>query len=132
MGRLKTLAPKLKPAPSRVQTITGGSWRGTRTTAHARGYDAAWKRLRAAHLLEHPHCVFCLRDYGMTGMVPADVILACADRGLVEPIGSIGDHIVPHQGSDRLRLDPRNIQTLCKPHHDGEKARAERRAGYRT
>ncbi|TGN96115.1 HNH endonuclease [Burkholderia sp. USMB20] len=131
MGRLKTLPSKLKAAPSRVQTITGGSWRGTRTTAAARGYGADWRRLRAAHLLAHPHCVFCLRDYDMAGLSPADVILTCAERGLVEPIGTIGDHIVPHQGNDRLRLDPRNVQTLCKPHHDGEKAQAERAAGYR-
>lgn len=131
MGRLKTLPPKLKPAPARVTTITGGSWRGTRTTAHARGYGTDWQRVRNAHLKANPHCVFCLREYGMEGMQPADVILACAERGLMEPIGNIGDHIVPHQGNDRLRLDPRNIQTLCKPHHDGEKAQIERAAGYR-
>nr|WP_236669325.1 HNH endonuclease [Burkholderia gladioli] len=47
-------------------------------------------------------------------------------RGVREPVGTIGDHIVPHRGDDRLRLDPENVQTLCKPHHDSEKARAER------
>jgi 5-methylcytosine-specific restriction endonuclease McrA len=64
----------------------------------------------------------------MVGMSPADVVLGCATRGVAEPLGNIGDHIVPHQGDDRLRLDPTNVQTLCKPHHDGEKARAERDA----
>jgi 5-methylcytosine-specific restriction protein A len=67
-----------------------------------------------------------LRDLGMTGMSPADVVLECAERGIAEPIGTIGDHIVAHEGNDARRLDPDNVQTLCKPHHDGEKARAER------
>ncbi|WP_321919327.1 HNH endonuclease [Paraburkholderia tropica] len=64
----------------------------------------------------------------MLDLTPAEVVIACAARGVAEPLGNIGDHIRPHQGDDRLRLDPNNVQTLCKPHHDGEKARSERPA----
>jgi 5-methylcytosine-specific restriction endonuclease McrA len=100
-------------------------------SSHARGYDRAWQKVRAAHMEKHPHCVFCLRDLGMTHMTVEQVILACAAKGVPEPIGNIGDHIIPHRGNDRLRLDPDNVQTLCKPHHDGEKARAETSMGFR-
>lgn len=65
----------------------------------------------------------------MLDLNPTDVVIACAEMGIAEPIGNIGDHIVAHEGDSRRRLDPSNVQTLCKPHHDGEKARAERGSG---
>jgi len=126
MPRLRTLPTRLQSLPSRVVVAEAVSWRTGKTSSAARGYDYAWQKLRAKHLAAHPHCVYCLRDLGMLGMSPADVVLACAARGLAEPLGSIGDHIVAHEGDARRRLDPSNVQTLCKPHHDGEKARAER------
>lgn len=131
--KLTTLKPRVKTLTSaRVSTFEPGSWRIGRTSSTARGYGYEWQKLRAEHLAKHPHCVYCLRDLGMSHLSPVDVVLQCAERGIAEPVGTIGDHITPHQGDDRLRLDPANVQTLCKPHHDGEKARAERRAGYRT
>lgn len=130
-SRLTTLRPRIKTQETRHATVTAGSWRAGKSTAAARGYGADWQRVRAKHLAKHPHCVFCLRDLGMSHLSPVDVVLQCAQRGIAEPVGTIGDHIIPHRGDDRLRLDPANVQTLCKPHHDGEKARAERRAGLR-
>jgi len=62
----------------------------------------------------------------MRDMSPPDVIVACAVRGIPEPVGTIGDHIVAHESNEARRLDPANIQTLCKRHHDGEKQRRER------
>ena len=126
MPRLKTLSARLHLLPSRVAIAESGSWRAGKTGGTARGYGYDWQKLRAKHLEEHPHCVYCLRDLGMAGMSPADVVLTCAARGVAEPLGNIGDHIVAHEGNEARRLDPSNIQTLCKPHHDGEKARAER------
>lgn len=35
------------------------------------------------------------------------------------------DHIVPHRGDERLFWDESNLQTLCKPCHDGEKQAEE-------
>jgi 5-methylcytosine-specific restriction endonuclease McrA len=128
MPRLRTLPSRLAPLQSRVAIVQPGSWRVGKTSSAARGYGYDWQKLRERHLAAHPHCVMCLRDLGLLGMSPADVVIACARRGVVEPLGNIGDHIVPHRGDDRLRLDPNNVQTLCKPHHDGEKARLERGA----
>ncbi|WP_150587020.1 HNH endonuclease [Pandoraea communis] len=125
MPRLKTLGSRLLAMKSRVAIAEPMSWRAGKSGSAARGYDYAWQQLRAKHLASNPHCVFCLRDLGMSGMSPAAVVLACAARGVAEPLGNIGDHIIAHRGDDRLRLDPTNVQTLCKTHHDSEKQRLE-------
>lgn len=125
MPRLKTLGSRLPALQSRVVIAQPMSWRAGKSGSTARGYGYAWQQLRERHLAAHPHCVFCLRDLGMVGMSPIEVVLACAARGVAEPLGNIGDHIVPHRGDERLRLDPANIQTLCKWHHDSEKQRSE-------
>lgn len=127
MSRLRTLPTRLRTMQARVDIVASPSWRSGKGGSASRGYGYDWQQLRARHLAAHPHCIFCLRDFGMDGMSPVDVVLACAERGVPEPLGTIGDHIVAHEGNDALRLDPNNIQTLCKPHHDGEKARLERR-----
>ena len=44
---------------------------------------------------------------------------------------SVVDHVTPHQGDQRLFWDEANHQSLCKPCHDGDKAREEARAGQR-
>ncbi|MFG1256325.1 HNH endonuclease signature motif containing protein [Xanthobacter flavus] len=38
------------------------------------------------------------------------------------------DHVRPHRGDPALFWDEGNLQTLCKPCHDGAKQSAERRA----
>lgn len=76
------------------------SQRGTSTQ---RGYDARWRRYRAAYLAEHPLCAQCERDGKLT---PATVV----------------DHIVPHRGDYSLFWDPGNHQPLCKPCHDRKTA----------
>jgi 5-methylcytosine-specific restriction protein A len=126
MSRLRTLPTRLQLLPSRVVVAEAGSWRAGKTGGTARGYGYDWQKLRAKHLAAHPHCIYCLRDLGMVGMSPAEVMLACAERCVAEPLGTIGDHIVAHEGDEQRRLDPANVQTLCKTHHDGEKQRAER------
>ncbi|MEM5366575.1 HNH endonuclease [Paraburkholderia azotifigens] len=124
---MRVLKSPLAVLSNRV-AIAGLSWREGKNSSAARGYGYDWQRLRAGHLAKHPYCAYCLRDLDMCGMTPAEVIVACATRGIPEPIGSIGDHIVPHEGDESLRLDPNNVQTLCKRHHDGEKQRRERAA----
>lgn len=71
-----------------------------RGTGADRGYDARWRALRAAYVQLHPSCEACLAE----GLTP-------------EPGRVIVDHIVPHRGDDALRLDPTNLQTLCRSHH---------------
>jgi 5-methylcytosine-specific restriction protein A len=46
--------------------------------------------------------------------------LVCTGKG-----EAIADHIIPHKGDLRLFWDPENVQTLCKPCHDGPKKRME-------
>lgn len=41
-------------------------------------------------------------------------------------MATIVDHIVPHKGDLVLFHDPENLQSLCKPCHDRDKAAIER------
>lgn len=36
-------------------------------------------------------------------------------------VGTVVDHITPHKGDEALFFDQGNLQTLCKPCHDGQK-----------
>ena len=71
----------------------------TRGTAAQRGYDAAWRRLRARVLKEEPLCSVCAKQ----GKVTA---------------ATVGDHIVSISVRPDLRLARSNVRPLCKPCHD--------------
>jgi 5-methylcytosine-specific restriction endonuclease McrA len=131
--RLVALKPRLASnmQAQRTTIVEAGSWRSGKKGAHGRGYDAAWMRVRSAHLAKCPHCVYCLRKLGIAHLTANEVVLWCAARGIREPVATIGDHITPHRGDTSLRLDPANVQSLCKPCHDRDKAQEERRMGYR-
>ena len=79
---------------------------GQRGTAHERGYGHKWRKAREGWLRKHPLCVYCARD-GYTN------------------IATVVDHIVPHKGDMKLFWDNTNWQSLCAPHHNGEKKREE-------
>ena len=96
----------------------GASGRGSSRQRYDRDRDAGhawrawyktsrWQKLRAAHLAANPLCAFCDRD------------------GIATP-ALICDHVEPHRG-DAERFWSGPFQSLCKPHHDGEKQRQERR-----
>jgi 5-methylcytosine-specific restriction protein A len=112
MGRLTTIKPRLARQPPRLRMPVDAEghskvlepWRAWFSTAR-------WKALRLFVLL---------RDL-YTCQMPG-----C---GRVEPDTSqlVADHVKPHRGDERLFWDPKNLQTLCKPCHDGAKQRAERR-----
>jgi 5-methylcytosine-specific restriction protein A len=70
-----------------------------RPSAYKRGYDTQWKKLRLYHLTIQPLCVRCRKE----GYIVSAKIV---------------DHIEPHKGNRKLRLDPGNLQSLCKRHHD--------------
>jgi 5-methylcytosine-specific restriction protein A len=78
--------------------------------AAARGYDADWRTLRAAHLAEHPFC------------------RACAARG-IERRAHMVDHIEPIRQAPERRLDPSNLQSLCWRHHASKTQREIRSGG---
>lgn len=100
-------APKrftLHPPQDRHQVRT--MWKGS---ASERGYDGTWKRLREAHVAAHPLCEDCLLE------------------GVVNPEQIEVDHVRAFNGlDDPLRLDPSNLRSLCKRHHQ-IKTRAEQR-----
>ncbi|MFJ1293242.1 HNH endonuclease signature motif containing protein [Paracoccus yeei] len=73
-----------------------------RGTASQRGLGADWRKVRDAHIARFPNC-WC-------GAPAVDV-----------------DHIVPRRIAPERRLDPSNLQSLCKKHHSGAKQREERR-----
>jgi 5-methylcytosine-specific restriction protein A len=77
-------------------------------TQHQKLYNKQrWKRLRAWHRQREPLC------------------RTCKARGLVVP-AQVVDHIMQHNGDERLFFDPENLQSLCKPCHDKLKAGDER------
>lgn len=75
----------------------------TRPSASRRGLGADWRKLRAEHLRHHPWCC------------------RCGERA--EEV----DHIVPRSIAPERRLDPSNLQSLCKSCHSGAKQSEERR-----
>ncbi|NUB09718.1 HNH endonuclease [Azospirillum sp. Vi22] len=66
-----------------------------RGTRHARGYDSGWVKLRAAHLARHSACLVCGTTMGV------DV-----------------DHVQAIREAPNRRLDPTNLRTLCRLHHN--------------
>ena len=77
----------------------------SRGSACSRGYDGTWKALREAKLQQDPWCAHCLAQDKHT---PASEV----------------DHIRPFKGKgDPLRLDWRNLQSLCKPCHSRKTAK---------
>lgn len=75
----------------------------------SRGYDRTWQRLRLAHLSKEPLCRYC------------------KDAGVIK-LAEVVDHIKPFRDDWSLRLDPDNLQSLCKRCHDSVK-QAEERGG---
>lgn len=85
---------------------TRASWRGDKRTANDRGYNYKWQVARLHHLRSKPLCCMC-EAQGLT-------VLA-----------TVVDHIIPHEGDQSLFWDMDNWQSLCKPHHDSDKALME-------
>jgi 5-methylcytosine-specific restriction protein A len=59
----------------------------------------AWVNLRISFLRDNPLCIECLND------------------GIYK-MAKIVDHIIPHKGDTETFFDLRNLQSLCKKHHD--------------
>ena len=73
----------------------------SRGNATERGYDADWRRFRAAWLADHPLCEACMRE------TPPRVTAA-----------TVVDHIVSIADAPDRRLDPTNTRSLCSRHHN--------------
>lgn len=68
--------------------------------------SAAWRARRTQQLGAEPLCAYCLA----AGLTTA---------------ATIADHIIPHRGDLDLFWHG-DLQSLCKPHHDGAKQREEK------
>ena len=87
------------------------SWRTAKGGSTERGYGYAWQKARLVFLQSNPLCVMC------QAMKPPRVTAA-----------EVVDHIIPHKGDQALFWDSENNwQSLCKTHHDTEKAEQEGR-----
>jgi hypothetical protein len=78
-----------------------------RPSAAGRGYTAAWRKARAAFLVQHPWCELCAKAGNRT---PATVV----------------DHRTPHRGDMRLFWDRSLWSALCGFHHNSIKQAADR------
>lgn len=93
-----------RPTPTRAPD--------TRGSAASRGYDADWRRLRERHLADRPLCVACLED---------EVVEVAVEV----------DHVVPVRRAPERRLDPSNLQSLCRRCHAAKTARERSRTPAR-
>jgi len=94
--------PNLVPAgvylcPS-CQRNASQKYEQERESAHDRGYDATWTRVRLAYLHAHPLCERCL----LTGALVPSVLV----------------HHKVELSKGGERLDPDNLEALCRPCHE--------------
>lgn len=79
--------------------------RAQRGTTSELGYDRIWQKVRAQHIAWSPLCVMCKA------------------RGWAVRAKDV-DHIIPFEGrTDPLRLDPDNLQSLCRACHNAKTGR---------
>ena len=89
------------------------SWRTAKGSSSERGYGHKWQKARLRFLGEHPLCVMCEKQGRIT-------------------VATVVDHKIPHKGDQELFWDESNWQSLCKPHHDRDKAEEEGRHRVRA
>jgi len=90
--------PQHRPFGAPTPTETRRIFDRARGSAHRRGYDRTWQRLRKAILAAEPLCRFCTA------------------AGLAVPAEEV-DHIEPIAERPDLRLDPTNLRGLCSTCH---------------
>jgi 5-methylcytosine-specific restriction protein A len=85
-----------RPAARKARHKAYDAQRGSR---HERGYDNVWARLRNWYLADNPLCEHCLLDE------------------VIEPAVDV-DHVIPIKVAPDRRLDPTNLQSLCRRCHN--------------
>lgn len=128
MGRLTILKSRLQQVPGKLTTVSADSWRSDKQSSTARGYGYKWQQARAAYLVKHPFCAYCLSEVGISYEQDAVAIgMACASKGIGLPYAQLVDHIEAHRGDMMLFWDSANWQSLCATHHSCDKQREEAR-----
>ncbi len=116
----------MNPVANGTRRKGSESWRTDKRKTAERGYGGRWQKARGAFIAKHPYCVMCLRDAGITFTEIADIVIACMEKRVALPAADVVDHKVPHKGDMALFWDKSNWQSLCMPHHSGEKQMLER------
>jgi 5-methylcytosine-specific restriction endonuclease McrA len=112
MGRLTNLKPTLQVLPRTIGFARDADGHSAKAEPWRAWYKTArWKRLR---LLIFARDLYQCQREGC-GRIEFDTSLLVAD------------HKRRHLGNATLFWDEDNLQTLCKPCHDGPKQRQERR-----
>lgn len=117
MARLKAIRPRLGTLAPRIGRAAGDEASRNRQRVDLEPWRRWYRTKRWADLRMRVFvrdlfkCRMCGRLEGNTSL------LVC-------------DHKQPHHGDETLFWDEGNLQTLCKPCHDGEKQRIEK--GRRT
>lgn len=94
--------PWVKPKAERLRDLRH-AYDQQRPNSGARGYDAAWRELRAAFISVHPIC--CI-------------------EGCNAPTTDV-DHFLSVASHPHLRLVWQNLRPFCHPHHSAHTARAQ-------
>ncbi len=102
------IAPKAMPSPRVAFSPQAADRRSAAADAWRKLYwTPFWRSLRKAQLTKQPLCERCLK---------AGAIVAA----------TVVNHVKPHKGDRALFEDPSNLQSMCKPCHDGPTQRKER------
>lgn len=106
----------LKPVVGRLAPRLGGPPANPTDRSRQREQAAPWRKWYKLARWRTLRLEVFLRDRYTCHM--CDAIEAQTSR-------LVCDHVRPHRGDERRFWDILNLQTLCKPCHDGAKQRAE-------
>jgi 5-methylcytosine-specific restriction endonuclease McrA len=98
---MPTRPPTHRPAGWTPPAERAAAYEAARGPAHRRGYDWAWRKLRAAFLAANP---------------------VCTHAGCGQP-ATDADHELSVQARPDLRLEWGNLRALCHAHHSARTAR---------
>ena len=96
--------------------------RDRRGTSAERGYDARWRKYRAAFLGRYALCGMRSPETNRRIIVGGIEWSECKKRRVVRPAEQV-DHIIPHRGDFRLFWDSSNHQALCASCSNAKSAR---------
>ncbi len=109
MTKLNKLPSRLTKQGQKSRQQVSNSWRDDKKSSTARGYGYKWQQARLDYLSKHPLCVFC------------------KTKGFVTE-ANVVDHIIPHNGDQKLFWNRNNWQSLCTSCHSSVKQKQEKQA----
>ena len=108
-GNNRTITMPRKMTSHKANQFQSPDSRQAMASRHSRGYDSVWTRYAKLYLKQNPLCRMCEAE------------------GRTE-LATLVDHIQPLRLRPDLRLDPENLQPLCRSCH-AVKTAGETRSG---